>query len=476
MHENRQQALARRLERYRPLVDDWPALLETLERPLPLCVWTNRERVEVRGLEELLRAEGFEPRPLGWRPGAFRVERERGLGTRWWYLAGLAHCQEEASLLPVAVLDPRPGERVLDLCAAPGGKTAMIALALGNRGTVVANDVQADRIRALRGTLDRLGLVNVTVTRADGCNYPREAGRFDKVLVDAPCSAEGTLRKRAWLGSTGPAASRECAGRQRALLRKAVQLCRPGGRIVYSTCTFAPEENEAVVDATLRECAADDLRVVAVELPGLITGGGVDRWNGTRFDPGVRCALRLWPQHNDTGGFFVALLDKRGGTARDDPAPPRLEPAADDEWRPAVDRFGIAPETWRRYVVFRRRVSGLHIADRDHAPPRLEAAEGTGLHFMKTRLTYPKLSTAATLVLAPHATRNVVDLDPGQSREYMARRRVSLTSAQRGRCTDTGYVIVTRHGFGLGIALFDATSGSLGSMFPKRWHGGPGVG
>ena len=271
------------LGRYRPLfgdvVDDWDGFIDALLRPLPTCIWSNPARIDGSGLAALIAEEGVDPEPIPWllspllsgsadatvssgddpAPSlgrAFRLPPGFKAGQRWWYCAGLAHAQEEVSQLPVTLLDLRPGQRVLDLCAAPGGKTAQIALALGNRGTLLANDFSPERLSALQGNLDRLGVVNCSSTWCDGGNYPAAAGPFDRILVDAPCSSEGTLRRNRSLAfRIGTERNERMAARQRALLRKAVQLCRPGGRIVYSTCTFAPEENELIVAEALEASA-----------------------------------------------------------------------------------------------------------------------------------------------------------------------------------------------------------------------------
>ena len=243
----------RGFERYRPLIGDWQGFTEAVGAPLPACVWTNRLRVEPERFAALLRDEGSAVDPIAWHPGGFHLPALSRAGAQWWFLAGLGHIQEEASSLPVALLDPRPGERILDLCAAPGGKTAQIVQALTNRGTVVANDGLPGRVRALRANLDRLGALNVSTTVYDGGNYPRAAGHFDRVLGDAPCSGEGMVRKPSRSHPGNEPLYQRYARQQQALLRRAAVLCRPGGRIVYSTCTFAPEENELVIDALLRE-------------------------------------------------------------------------------------------------------------------------------------------------------------------------------------------------------------------------------
>ncbi|MEL7061519.1 MAG: RNA methyltransferase, partial [Acidobacteriota bacterium] len=144
---------------------------------------------------------------------------------------------------------------------------------------------------------------------ADGANLPTTLGHFDRVVVDVPCSCEGTSRKHPGLLDRPAAEHARYRGRQRALLRKAVQLTRPGGRLVYSTCTYAPEENEEIVAAALTE-AAGELRVVPLEPASLRAAPGLDRWQGRDLPIELRGALRVWPHHNDTGGFFVALLEK----------------------------------------------------------------------------------------------------------------------------------------------------------------------
>lgn len=459
------------LERYRPVVDDWAAFVDAMSRPLRATLWANPQRVSAEQLAALLAEDGLVIEPLPWLPGAMRLGEGERPGGRWWYLAGLAHAQEEASLVPVTLLDPRPGDRVLDLCAAPGGKTAQIAFALGNRGTVVANDLSGGRLRALRGNLERLGVVNVSVTRIDGGNLPRGVGVFDRVLVDAPCSGEGTLRRNAApSGSLGPELSNSLARRQRALLRKAVQRTRPGGRIVYSTCTFAPEENELVVDAILREFAGD-LELLPAVCPGLTTSPGLTRWGDQVLDPSLARCLRLWPHHNDTGGFFVALLEKRAGLPPQEEEPlPALGPEPDGAWQHALaERFGIAPELWTGFTAYRQSRRGLNLVPVDHHPPQSPRPEVSGLFFYRTEVIPPKLTTDAAMLLGPHATRNRVELDEARLEDYLARRDIALPASARvdlGR----GYVLVGHRGFTLGVGKLHA-SGTLESLFPRRTSG-----
>ena len=459
------------LERYRAIVDAWDAFEEALSRPLPTCVWAHPDRSSPDELRALLEEDGFGPTPIGWAPGAFRLERSEGLGTRWWYVAGLCQSQEEASMLPPAVLDVRPGHRVLDLCAAPGGKTARISFALGNRGTVVANDVSLHRMPALRDTIDRLGLVNVAVTRTDGGSLPSAIGTFDRVLVDAPCSGEGTIRKIAGSGGHfGAQNAVRLQGRQIALLRKAVQRCRPGGRIVYATCSFAPEENEAVVDAILREDDGRTLRVAEVDVPGLTTAAGLTEWDGSKYLDDLRHAVRLWPHDNDTGGFFAVALDKIGDAPVEPVEPFPFVAIDDDEWQPQiVERFGIPIDVVREYRMHRTTQRGPHLAAADHSPPAQPSPESVGIRFMKTKTRFPKLTTPGAQILGPHAVRNVLDLDAGQLTPYLARMDVELEPGQDRECSGDGFVIVRHRGHVLGLAFYRAVAGFLESLVPKRW-------
>lgn len=309
------QELERRLGRYRDMVDDWPAFLEACVTPLPTVVWENPLAADRArqladggdGVAELLRRRGAELAPLGWHPRAWRLQGIERPGHTIEFQLGLLHVQEEMSLLPPLALDPQPGERILDLCAAPGGKTAGIAARTGDSGTLVANDVRLRRLRALRANCERLGLLSVVITPIDGTRFPLEAGPFDRILMDVPCSCEGNLRFVPAVAGRGSRAVLEGrSGLQSTLLGRAWKLLRPGGTLVYSTCTFAPEENELVLDHAL----GDDAAILPFDVAGLRAAAGVDRWQGSALRPDCANLRRYWPHLNDTGGFTVAVVRK----------------------------------------------------------------------------------------------------------------------------------------------------------------------
>lgn len=308
------------LRRYEPLVDDLGGLLEACQRPLPRVVWSNPLLAGDIDVGAIVRARqpdavAIEGIGDGRRHGAWRLPARVRPG-RWpEYALGWLHGQEEAALWAVPLLDPRPGERVLDLCAAPGGKTAQLAVAMEDRGLLVANDKRWDRLVSLRHNLARLGVTSAVVTNHDGVGFPAlpasegngdDDGLFDRVLADVPCTCEGTARKHR--GQRGRDAERfrfSAAQTQVALLRRAAALTRPGGTFVYATCTFAPEENEAVLSALDPELATVE---PVGAIPGLVTRPGVTRWGDRSYRGDVANAVRIWPHLNDTGGFFLARL------------------------------------------------------------------------------------------------------------------------------------------------------------------------
>lgn len=324
--------VADNLRRYEPLIDDWAAFADACARPLPPVVWTNplrraaldglnahdgaREAVaaaaerygeEGAALAARLEARGYGCKPIAWHPGALKVSGLDKPGLTFEYVLGLYHVQEEVSLIPARLLAPRPGDRILDLCAAPGGKTAQLAVATACRGTIVANDVRIDRLRALRSNCERLGLLNVAMTAQDGTRFPLEAGPFDAILLDAPCSCEGNVRQGKGVRWTEPEpflAGR--SGLQATLLGRAWKLLAPGGRLVYATCTFAPEENEMVLDYSL----GDDAVIEPFAIEGLRAAAGVAEWHGRSLRPDCANVARFWPHLNDTGGFAVAVVRK----------------------------------------------------------------------------------------------------------------------------------------------------------------------
>lgn len=291
------------LERYRDIVPDYEAFKAIQRLPLFGSCRINTLKIRRGELLERLEEKGIDYRVFGWYPLGLKLDVESP-GKMLENLLGYIHIQEELSMLPPLILDPQAGETILDLCASPGSKTTQISQMMNNRGLIIANEPSMARIAPLRSNCERLGVLNVAITRYDGQDFPR--GPFDRVLVDAPCSSEGRERRGpGTISRSGCTKSLELQKLQIRLLQNAVRLTKPGGVVVYSTCTYAPEENEMVVNAVL-----DEARLEEINIDGLQSCPGVTQWSGESMsDDLVRCA-RYYPHLNDTGGFFVAKLIK----------------------------------------------------------------------------------------------------------------------------------------------------------------------
>ncbi|MCK8516452.1 RsmB/NOP family class I SAM-dependent RNA methyltransferase [Methylonatrum kenyense] len=461
------------VEHYAAIVDAPEALLDSLLKPLPATLWADPRRISRDALQTILAGDGLRSRPIAWHPHALRLPAGSRPGLHWTFLAGLSRIQEEVSMLPVVLLDPQPGERVLDLCAAPGNKTAQIAIAMQDTGTVVANDSKRGRIAALRQMIKRLGLTSCSVTVRDGQGMDRRAGTFDRVLVDAPCSCEGTFRKVRVPEPVDDELRLRSAAVQLRLLHRAVALTRPGGRIVYSTCTFAPEENEAVVDAILRQ-HPEVLQLRHVEVPGLRTAPGIAAWQGQSFLPEIQHCLRVWPHQQDTGGFFVAVFDRLDGAGMPADETAFLPAAETNDWlAPLTERFGIPSAAFADVRLIRRGNRHVHALSAGHQAPRAPAPEMLGLPLIRRKSLPLKPTTSAVLRWGRHATRNRLDLSAAQRDAFLRRDDCLVSPDQRLDCTGPGYVIVRFAGYtiGLGQLIFDRDSPTvrLISLVPKAW-------
>ncbi len=235
------------------------------------------------------------------------------LGNALEHLLGYYYIQEISSMLPVLLLDPRPGEFILDMCASPGSKTTQIAARMENQGTIIANDHKIDRIRILASNLERCGVTNTIVTKQDAVSLSLDISqmgfKFDKILLDAPCSGEGTLRSSPktfliWNQNMVNSLSKI----QKRLISSVFKCLKKGGTLVYSTCTHSPEENEEVIDFVLKNFP---VKLDSINLP-LKCREGITYWDNKYFDNEVKKCCRIYPQDNDSEGFFMAKMTLEG--------------------------------------------------------------------------------------------------------------------------------------------------------------------
>jgi len=247
--------------------------------------------------------------PVPWCKEGFWIkyikEKRFDIGNTPEHQLGLIYVQDAASMIPPVVLAPKPEEVVLDMCAAPGSKTSQIAQYMNNEGLLIANDVKGDRLKALGINLQRCGVHNALATMQQGSFYRKMS--FDKVLVDAPCSGTGTIRRsykilRMW----SPGLVRKMAGIQKQLIQAGFMALKPGGEMVYSTCTQEPEENEAIVSFLLEHYP--DAKLLDIDIP-IKRRKPFAEFEGQKYLDVSKC-LRIAPQDNDSEGFFVAKIQK----------------------------------------------------------------------------------------------------------------------------------------------------------------------
>jgi 16S rRNA (cytosine1407-C5)-methyltransferase len=304
--------------------EDLPARLALLEGERAPALRVNTLRATLAEVRDELLAAGLEARVVPWCPGALQLPPGslRALQATAAHAEGRLYVQGLSSQLVPLALAPGPGDRVLDLCAAPGSKTSQLAALMGGGAGLHANDRSPQRVHRLRSVLALLGVEGATLTRRAGQSFGRTLPEaFSHVLVDAPCSMEGRLRAGdADARSPTPRGRiRRLAGEQRALLLAGLGACTPGGVVVYATCTLAPEENELVLHKLLRRAGgAVRLEPLPWELPDALPG--LSAWNDRGLNPDLVHARRLLPD-GEREGFFVARLRKLStlGGARETP-------------------------------------------------------------------------------------------------------------------------------------------------------------
>ncbi len=317
MTESCDQLPAAFLERLQKQVepDEYQNLLTFFGMKRPTTLRANTLKITPQDLRLQLAAVGVELLPVAWSPIAFIVKNTplKELTELPLYLNGSFYVQSLSSMLPPLVLDPQPGERVLDLTAAPGSKTTQMAAMMQNTGEIIANDVSPIRLFKLTANLRMQGVSNTFTRRGPGEYFwKKNPEYYDKVLVDVPCTMEGRIfcsdpkTYQDWSEQK----IRDLSVRQQHLLRSAITCCKVGGTIVYSTCTLAPEENEGVIDWLIQR-ERETVEIETISIPGIQGRPGMTSWLDQTYDPEVKNSLRILPS-SSMEGFFVAKLRKIG--------------------------------------------------------------------------------------------------------------------------------------------------------------------
>jgi len=300
------------------LGEEYPHFLSSLSLPAVPGLRVNTLKISTA---EFYRISPFELSPVAWCPEGYAVSQandsiaKSSPGKHVYHTAGLYYLQEPSAMAAAAILSPQPGEKILDISAAPGGKASHLAAIMQNTGLLVANEIHPKRVWDLAENLERCGVTNAVVTNETPKRLAEHFGEFfDRVLLDAPCSGEGMFRKSQVARSEWkPGLVQSCSVRQSAILEEAARLVRPGGYVAYTTCTFSPDEDEGVVAKFLTTHPEFDLAEIQ-GYPGFEPAR--PEWVGLSPDHHVRRAVRLWPHRSQGEGHFVALFVKQDSTPR----------------------------------------------------------------------------------------------------------------------------------------------------------------
>lgn len=298
-------------ERYKKILGtEYNKFLEFSFTYLTKCIRINTLKTTVKKMKKKLE-KNWNLEKIPWNKESFKIIPKKGkkydIGNLKEHSLGYFYVQESASMLPAIALDPKPKDKVLDMCAAPGSKTTQIAQYMKNEGMLIANDLQGSRLKSLGINLQRMGVKNTIETQASGTKFRTK--QFDKILVDAPCSGTGTIRKSfKVLEMWSPNLVRQIAKQQYSLLKAGFQALKRKGTLVYSTCTLEPEENEAVVSKLLNEFSEAKIQPIKLNIKRTIP---ILNFEDLKIRTELKDALRINPQDNDSEGFFICKITKQ---------------------------------------------------------------------------------------------------------------------------------------------------------------------
>lgn len=465
---------------------DVEEFLAACVRPPRLCVRANALKGGLPALERVLDREGQNDHDwlsVPWWPQALLPPPAVASALAGGPLArvGALYAQDPAALGAVAALDPQQGERILDLCAAPGGKSSAILDRLGQSGLLVANDKDGGRARELARTIERWGARHAAVSALEPSILAALLPSFfDRVLVDAPCSGEAMFARHPRAAADwSPRHVTGCGDRQRALLTVARTMVRPGGLLVYSTCTFNPYENEGVIADYLTTYPDDSLVDLSTVLPEAEPGRPDLLASATRRDDLTRCA-RLWPHKTQGMGHFIAAIRVRGDDGESHRPTSRSESRARDTRRatrrqsrrgPASGPASGADLSDARAAA-NAAAPGYEIAwdtlstrgdDAYHLPPLLPVAVASsflapGVKVAERRGRTWRPAHALAMALTPDEACSTIALDTATSAEFLARRPTPVATAVEG------LALATWQGYPLGWGRM--RNGVLSSLIP----------
>lgn len=441
---------------------EYPAFLQGYEKEPHQALRVNTCKISA---DEFERISPFTLRRVPWTKAGFYYEKGERPGKHPWHEAGVYYMQEPSAMAVAELAEAEPGEKILDLCAAPGGKTTQLAAAMEGKGLLVANEIHPARAKILSSNVERMGIGHAVVTNE---SPERLSARFplffDRIVADAPCSGEGMFRKEEQaLTQWSPENVRMCAGRQQEILEEAAKMLRPGGRLVYSTCTFAPEEDEGSVRAFLERHPEFSVEKVKA---GESFSPGRPEWTGEGGESfGLENTFRLWPHRLEGEGHYAAVLRKAG--SRDTEVPGR-KAAEQKKQRPK----GAEAEAWKLWKEFAsenlmREPEGEAVLFGDQLflmPCALNLAGlkvvRAGLHLGEIKKKRFEPSHALALYLRPEDVKRTYCLDA-----EAGERQAFLRGESFSRDAEKGWTLVLADGFPAGWGK--QAGGQLKNHYPK---------
>lgn len=423
----------------------------------------------ITSLQELLKEQGFIFSIIEGFENIFKIQYQPyPIGKSLSHYLGHIYVQDVASMLPPLVLDPQPGEWILDMSAAPGSKTTQIAALMQNKGVIIANDIVMKRIRALASNLERMGVVNTAIFKLFGEQYGNQYFElFDRVLLDPACSGLGTLHKSPEVLSWWtPHHCERMAASQKNMIISAIKALKPGGILCYSTCTLTPEENEEVIDFALKELPVE---LESISIPGLKLRPGLTRYKEKIYDSTLEKTCRVYPTENDTEGFFIARLRKTKSLKTPESKIPKKEirlpflPSKKSPVKKYLDylshQFQIPREMFSEYIYILTGSIIFNGKELNNFPFYNKPVQG-GLAAARQMREGAKFTTGGVHLFGEYARNNVIELSCLEELEkFVNREPLDIKANEKGQ-----RIIKYKNcliGYGLAI------DGILKSQFPK---------
>lgn len=461
------------------LQEEYAEFLESYEKERFYGLRFNPLKTDRRDFEQKM---PFVLRKVTWAEEGFYYQAQSQPGKHPFHEAGVYYIQEPSAMSAVEVLAPEAGEKVLDLCAAPGGKSTQIAGKMAGKGLLISNEIIPGRAKILSQNIERMGVANAVV-----CNETpdRMAGffpeYFDKILVDAPCSGEGMFRKDdIAVAEWSPEHVQMCADRQQMILEEAAKMLKPGGTLVYSTCTFAPEENEGTISRFLEQHEEFRIDTAAQET---FFAPGEKNWVSDPAE-GIEYTLRLWPHKIEGEGHFVARLKKteglcadnhptigetlrqggkKGGKARKGSLERKNETDSITLCREFLQKeLGVSQakiEEWEADFVYVMFGEQIYLVPKQMIPLQGMKVVRPGLHMGTGKKERFAPSHALALHLKPEETASHYEMTEEETRRYLKGETFGCDPSIKG------WVLLTTQGYSIGFGK--AGGGQMKNHYPK---------